>query len=426
MADRRSLTTGRRPMRNRSGSLCPNSTDAIRAIMLACLVALVNFSGLTGEIDARAEPVSSSSTSAPATHPAIRGLYTMVSLKKGISGTVADAIKDPNIDGAFIQDVWADVEPEPQRYDWSRLDDQLAKVKSLGKKVSISISAGGSTPQWVYDSGAQSFKTVIVQRKNPQFCEPITIPIPWDPIFLRAWTDFVAAFGRRYANNPSVALIKITGINYHSAETQLPRDEEKDVSSVDGSRTCHIPDQISQWAARGYTSTRIVDAFHTIANAFGRAFPDVPLAIMTGTNAFPALGPDGRPAAQAAFLSTTDSAEAESFLSYGRKTFGARFAAQTNGLRVQFVDPAIAGFSATNPTGYQFDWPVSNDRNCIVGGRKQGCDTIEKRQAVMAKTIDNALRAHAQYLELFPVDIADPSFNEIISDAHRRLWSTAN
>ena len=106
-------------------------------------------------------------------------------------------------------------------------------------------------------------------------CSTVPLPLPWCLVFLRNWVAFVAALGERYDGNPAVVAVKVCGINGQTMEQVLPFKNVSDCSP-------QPVDPAQQWAAKGYTPAKIVEAWSTIMNAYERAFPRTNLILMTG------------------------------------------------------------------------------------------------------------------------------------------------
>jgi len=250
------------------------------------------------------------------------------------------------------------------------------------------------------------------------FCAPVRLPLPWDPVYLDAWIRLVHAFGARYADNPIVSFIKITGVSYRTDETSLPfgtylhLPPDRLVRSPRTGEPCLIPDDLKQWQANGYTWAKVDAAFEQMVVAFRSAFPHLPMGIMTSDHSFPPLSRDGRDNDPAGYaLSTVD------FFNIGKRLMGTNFVGQFNGLTAKQVNAGLVAFSATNPTGYQTGMPVHNESFCIMNARQKPCDEL----MVFRGAMDQALSAHARYVELFYDDINNPAAQATLQQVHQKL-----
>src|SRR5438552_3089804 len=68
---------------------------------------------------------------------------------------------NPYVQGISLRTHWDRVEPHEHAnaddFYWDYLDQGVAFAAANGKKVSISVTAGVTTPQWVFDAGAPAF-----------------------------------------------------------------------------------------------------------------------------------------------------------------------------------------------------------------------------------------------------------------------------
>src|SRR5207244_9918621 len=70
-------------------------------------------------------------------------------------------LTNPYVQVIALRTHWDRVEPhehaDANDFYWDYLDQGVALAAAHGKKVSISVQAGVTTPQWVYDAGAPAF-----------------------------------------------------------------------------------------------------------------------------------------------------------------------------------------------------------------------------------------------------------------------------
>ena len=364
--------------------------------------------------------VSSATAAQGIVHPPINGIYLIATARRviGVDKNLNTALTNPYVDGAYISLNWDKIEPQRGQYDWTALDSEVALVSAAHKKVSLAVVPGSNAPAWVYQAGAKPFNTVVEPLFAADLCAPLKLPIPWDATYLSIWTEFVRAFGARYAHNPAVSFIKVTGVSYRTDETSLPfgtyarLPPDRTVVSPRTGLRCLIPDDLQQWQADGYTWAKVDGAFEQIVSAYESAFPGIPLGIMTSDHSFPPLSSDGLYSDNAGYaLSTTD------FFAIGRRLLGERFVGQCNCLTAKQTNAGVDAFSSTNPIGYQTGMPTHNELFCIMNGRERPCDEMQVFEAV----VDRALGAHANYIEMFYDDINYAGFQEILQRAHQRL-----
>ena len=160
---------------------------------------------------------------------------------------------------------WKQTEKKPGVFDWTFIDDALAFAQLNGVPFALSVTAGKTTPEWVYEEGAQRFTF-------PESDTTLQMPVPWDTVYKERWTNFIAELGKRYGDR--VSRIALTGINSSTQEILLPKD----------------PGSLDDWETVGYTNDKIRQAFKDIGSRIVAAFPpSVPVAGMHGNFFLPDL-----------------------------------------------------------------------------------------------------------------------------------------
>ena len=95
---------------------------------------------------------------------------------------------NPNLDGMRLRPVWSDVQPTQATLDWSSIDEIMELATQHGKFIGLSVTAGVTTPQWVYDNGATKYHLQDGSERS--------MPIPWDDEFMTQWSALVRAVGQ--------------------------------------------------------------------------------------------------------------------------------------------------------------------------------------------------------------------------------------
>lgn len=305
------------------------------------------------------------------------GIYAVnaVSTKNVLDPLVAS---NPNVDGILLRPAWNGIETTEGVFNWRWLDGMIGLAAAAGKKVSIGIGAGMQTPTWVYTDGAQTFKFIWNQTGwGPPLCSVATIPVPWDPVYLAKWTALINAFGARYSSNPTVASIKLTGVNSATMETSLPLSNNWPITN--GTTSCQSYNDPANWQAAGYTRVKVENAWTQIEQAFQAAFPNSPLEAMM-VSGFPPIDDNG----QLIPKQWRDTQLPTDLANIGLAASLAQFALQNNGLSNTFIWAPEATYASQVSTGYQMIG--------VLGSNLQAA-------------INLALSAKADYLEIYAPDI---------------------
>lgn len=283
------------------------------------------------------------------------------------------AIDVPLAKGVSVRTSWARLQPRENGYEWSYLDQTVRTARLAGKKVILRILPGIRSPDWAL-AGVETIRHPVDKAGHPLQGRILAIPIPWDAAYLARWSAFVAAFGRRYNDDPSVVLIQMAGPTANTAEMHLAK----------------TPADKTVWRAKGYSRDRLVRAWKVVIDAYAKAFPDKYLAIDIAVPVF-------------------NDGSLEEVLSYGIRTVPGRFCIQGNWLsdhtRKEFpLYRLIRDYSKTAPVGFQM---LRASRSGSSGS--------------LRAAVDRGIEAGARYFEIYATDFRDPDRSEDLRYAAERL-----
>jgi len=165
------------------------------------------------------------------------------------------ALKNPFISGVAVQIHWSDIEPVQGQPNWSKLDELFAAAESSKKWVHLLVFPGFFSPSWALQ-GAQT-DTFPIQY-GPGKGTDLTLPMPWDKVYLNHWFAFLKRLSDRYGKSPSFRLIAADGPTSVSAEMTLP----------------HKPQDHRKWMADAYTPQRYLDAWQKVFEIYAAYFPN--------------------------------------------------------------------------------------------------------------------------------------------------------
>jgi hypothetical protein len=139
--------------------------------------------------------------------------------------------------GLVIRERWSELSPLPGIYVWSFLDQQVARARRLGKRYILAIYTGNNAPMWL---NVPLYKFA---------------PYPWDQTMLEAHGHMVAELGRRYANDPYLVGVELSG------PTRGP----------DGSLEMMLAEGMTQQI--GYSPQRVIASWVKCVDQYAAAFP---------------------------------------------------------------------------------------------------------------------------------------------------------
>ncbi|MEK7636063.1 MAG: fibronectin type III domain-containing protein [Patescibacteria group bacterium] len=332
----------------------------------------------------------------------VKGIYALGSYGKLFSPSVAE---NPYVDGLAIRTVWELIEPLEGQYNWSFIDAAINQAQMLGKKASLSIAAGKHTPDWVYNYGIQTFRFIDGNpyHKN-DFCNEIIIPVPYDPIYLAKWKNFVRAFGARYNSNPIIVKIRITGVNESTAETILPHRFGGPIPDCDK----NYYDDIQNWINAGYTASLIKNTWLDIAKAFHSAFPDKGLSVATYEPSFPKINDFGKYDKNLNLVND--------IFNMGIANIGPAFIPEHNSLSAFYASNDVKKYVPNSIIGFQMLWWVTGDDVYRMNQRIVG-----DPKTIFKTAVEKGINAGTSYLEIYTADINNSSFQDVLREAQKQI-----
>jgi hypothetical protein len=228
------------------------------------------------------------------------------------------------------------------------------------------------SPNWVYVAGAVPFNYIDDNPNHSTYGQWVSMPIPWDPVFLSEWTELVTALGAHYAGNPAVKIVAITG------------------PAAGGEMHLGDKDNSEAWHAVGYSNALLIDAWTVTIEAFRAAFPGQHLTLAVA-NPVQFDNPD------------------EVRLAVGTYCAAAGCGLQGNWLTASTPPDSelyqqVAGHSVYAPVGFQMLCSATQ---------------VERFGGPLSTAISLGLAAGASFLEFYPVDIT--TFPDDIAYAHQQL-----
>jgi hypothetical protein len=223
--------------------------------------------------------------------------------------------------------------------------------------------------------------------------------MPWDPVYLQAWTNFIKALAVHYADNPAVTMIKLDGVNTVTGETLLVYTAG---SHSVGSGVCGAAPimPVTAWQAAGYTPTKVSNAWSTIVAAYNAGFPNQQLYQEVGTWGFPPIDNNGNVIAG----SSGDTTLGPSLMLTASEAIGARFGLQNDGLSVEWVYKKPKTMPANTQMAFEA-MQITGDATCADNNHITPCDPA----TVTSELLVNAANADAKFVEFTASDADNPA-----------------
>lgn len=291
-------------------------------------------------------------------------------------------LSNSNVAGIAVKAGWNTIETSDGVYNWAEFDELIAQAAGANKAVTLNVVAGYQAPSWLFTEGAKGFNFIWYEFWGPAVCSVVTIPVPWDTVFLQKWTAFVQAFGARYNSNPTVTGVKISGINSVDEETSLPYNVNQQIT---GKTSCTTYDDVTDWQAAGYTRTLVESSWLQIAAAYQSAFPLKTLVATMDQGGFPPIDSNGVIFTPAKAPWNQDAQATLDIIADGVADYPTQFALQNDGL---------------------LTWgPVWKTEVSYANQITTGYQTISALGLNLPLALNLASGANAGYLELYYADL---------------------
>jgi hypothetical protein len=306
-------------------------------------------------------------------------------------------VNHPLVSGIAKQFEWRDLEPARGKPDWSQLDALFGAAEGAKKWVRLVIYAGMSTPPWALE-GAQvgQFKVMY----GPGTGKVENLPMPWDPVYLKNWFDYLRLVADRYGRSPAFRMIAADGPTSMTAETTLP----------------HGPGELEKWMAAGYTPKRYIEAWRQTFRTYAALFPAqyISWSVGGGLN----INDNGKRDTSAPVPTR------QALLDLGAEIFGRRLALMCDDLHAgerQEVVDYIRELSGRFVTGLEMRCRVS-----AAGCAKDAMGAPGDPPRGLTNALDRAFRPtasgkHITFLEIYEGDVLAPAMQGVLRDAAGRI-----
>jgi hypothetical protein len=121
----------------------------------------------------------------------------------------------PFVDGICLRSKWKIICPSEGKMNIDYFNEGFNLAAKYNKKVTIWVTPGVSTPEWVYSRGARSINVKYNDRI-------LKVPVPWNKVYLKLWFDFVSNLADLIRNKPNLKNVVVTVAHFKSSEFHLP------------------------------------------------------------------------------------------------------------------------------------------------------------------------------------------------------------
>lgn len=206
---------------------------------------------------------ASTNNSVPSGLVVVRHVKNTPQMDRALEG----ALNNPLISGMGVQIEWRDIEPLQGKPDWSKLDQLFAAAEKSKKWVQLCIFPGFFAPAWALE-GVKSEEFPVLY--GPDHGKVLSLPMPWDMVYLNRWFAFLKQLSHRYGKSPAFRIIAADGPTSVSEELTLPS----------------LPRYLKTWLNNSYTPRKYIGAWQEVFQVFAADFPNqyISLAVGNGIN----------------------------------------------------------------------------------------------------------------------------------------------
>jgi len=310
---------------------------------------------------------------------------------------------NPDISGVVVRFKWNEIEASPGTFDWSFVDNEIAKAVTYGKKVSLQPLG---EPDWMAGLGVEQYYYIDNNTYHSTYGQVVSNSIVWDPIYVARYQNFIHAMAVKYAGNPTVSYVNTVG-GYFSRG--FPTTVVTDTTTL-----ATAPFYI----AFPYNADTLAILIEAQIDYYMSLFPNTPLWCSVDYVPFE-LQASGHTINYLATLYTN----------YGMANYPDRFGLWRED---------ISGCYPQIPTNTGSHWHIMEQNPCRTGAqmlwsvqdgptRMNPCGlTPNTEEIVLDAAIQKGISLGMRYLEIYGNDIQDSTLSTVISQANASLIAQGN
>jgi hypothetical protein len=334
--------------------------------------------------------------------PAPNGLVAVIKDVPNDASLDLRVLSNPYISGVALQIHWSDIEPVEGQPNWSKLDALFAAAASSHKWVQLFIFPGFFSPAWAL-AGVQTAQLPL--QYGPGGGTVMTLPMPWDSVYLNRWFAFQKLLSDRYGASPAFRVIAADGPTSVSDEATLPRS----------------PQALRAFQAHRYTPVKYIAAWRQTFRVFAADFPNQYVSLSVGfDDVILDINDQGR-------IDRTGLGRTRirpEIVNDAITLLGPRFALQMNALHAgpdpypqgptsQAHDQFILGYNGRIITGFQ----MGGGMEFAIGTRKMGAPgdpPLALRRSIDLGMERNSAGRHVNYIEIYEADVLPAAMQPVL------------
>ncbi len=268
-----------------------------------------------------------------------------------------------SVDGLAFRGLWGALESRQGSYEWSPLDAAMDAVRAQNKRLTLHVAVSGqAAPAWLSTAGVSYYSA-----QSP--LGVVTGPLPWDRVYLRHITTFVAALAAHIRSRGDSDLVALVSDGAPVSEMTLVGCQNNLLGNAPYNRSVYL------------------EAWRTTVTAYAQAFPATTLLISAPVPLICANDGDGNAFYSEVMNYALSQTSAVGIFAADLKASG------TGSQRMEQVDASIKSRASVN---FQTIWSATNDPT----GRLQGS---------LDQAVCKGWSFGGRYFEIYKADIDNPS-----------------
>ena len=354
---------------------------ALRSVRLAVHIALVSTGALLLFVTAAMAEAGQSRASSDNTIP--NGLVVVRHVKNSPQKDRAleRALNNPLISGVGFQIEWRDIEPLQGKPDWSKLDKLFTDAESSKKWVQLCIYPGFFAPAWALE-GVKSEKFPVLY--GPDRGKVLSLPMPWDMVYLNRWFAFLKQLSNRYGESPAFRIIAADGPTSVSEEMTLP----------------NLLRNLKKWQKHSYTPSKYIGTWKKVFAVYAADFPNQYISLAVGNSLN--INEHGKIDRRAGMRTR------QAIIHHARGLLGHRFILENHALhagpRYQPSTGFVMSYSGRIITGLEMGC-ASELGTCSEWMGAKGNPPLALRRSIDMGMKLNKTGHHVNYLEIYEADV---------------------
>jgi hypothetical protein len=273
--------------------------------------------------------------------------------------------------------------------DWSQLDPLFVAAGSAKKWVQLCVYAGFFSPAWALQ-GAKTEQFPV--QYGPDKDKVLSLPMPWDTVYLNRWFAFLKLLSDRYRKYPAFKMIAADGPTSVTAEMTLPRDPKT-------------------WRSDSYTPHKFIQAWQRVFQVYGATFPNQFISLTVGS----ALNINH----QGKIDREEGAITRQTIVDEAVRLLGRRFVLENDdlhaGLEGQHGDTGfVMSYSGRVTTGLQMRCAGEHEI-CSAGLGAEGDPPLALRKSIDKGMQPNEAGQHVNYLEVYEPDVLAEEMQPVLN-----------